>query len=157
MAVGVGVLGGADFRIERLPAQECWSGPKLHGTAAANCCAALPVFDWMFLLRQPGRPCCRVNRDYQVGSQRQARNRKLPQSRRVAAQLPSDLSLHYFASRKGGKTVGSRMPLLVEGVVHSPLMAQEPLHDRRFQPECSLLIERIPPCYLQSGCRGPPS
>ena len=43
LAVGMGVRYEADFRIERSRAQGYWSGPKLHGTAAANCSAALRV------------------------------------------------------------------------------------------------------------------
>ena len=67
MAVGIRVLSGADFRIGRLRARECWSEPKLHGRAAANYFAALPVLVWSFLLHQQVRRS-RVNRDCWLGS-----------------------------------------------------------------------------------------
>jgi hypothetical protein len=50
MAVGIRVLSGADSQPERLRAPECWSEPKQHGRAAANCYAAPRVLVWAFLL-----------------------------------------------------------------------------------------------------------
>jgi len=119
MAVGIGELSGADSRIERLRAQECWREPKRHGRAAANCYATPRVLVWAFLLRQQFHRS-RVNRDCRLGSTRQAQrmNWVIQQSCLAVAKAKSNPSRHYSVSWRGyQKTVGSRMSILVQMIV----------------------------------------
>jgi hypothetical protein len=121
MAVGIRELSGADSQIARLRAREYWSGPKQHGRAAANCCAALPVLVWALLLHQQVRPF-RVNRDCRLGSSWQAQrmNWAMLWTRLAAAKAKSTPSLQCSVAQKA---VRSRVPIPVQMAVRPPTAA----------------------------------